>query len=84
MVPSNKIETLGDFRKGELVAYSNFQHPFRIMTLEAGTGKGSRKLGVGGVAWIGETRATGTHGNSRVMRVPLVHLKKTRQQLGKL
>lgn len=42
---------------------------------------------LGGVAWIGETMATKYTGSgrvSRVFRVPLTHLGKTDQTLGKL
>lgn len=48
MIPDSKLWKLGDFSKGELVTYSNFEYPFRIMALERGTGRGSRKFGVRG------------------------------------
>lgn len=54
--------------------------------LERGAGKGSRKSGIGGVAWIAETYATKYVSGgcvSKVLRVPLDQLEKVEQSLGK-
>ena len=85
MIPDSKILSLGEFSKGELVAYSDYDYPWRIMALKRGVGRGSRRRGVGGVAWIGETYGTKYTSSGRVahvFRVPLTQLSKTEQNLG--
>ena len=46
-IPTNNIQSIDNFKKGELVRYSVNEYPWRIQALERGY-----------VAWIAETRGT--------------------------
>lgn len=75
MIPSNSIQLMGNFEKGELVKYSNYQYPWRIKAFEKEN-----------VAWIAETYGTKYVSGgrvARVLRVPISQLRKTEQTLGK-
>ena len=81
MIPTNRIKSLQGFSKGELVGYSNFEYPFRIMTLERGD------TPTNDVVWIGETYGTKYIMGGRVAhvwRVPISHIFKIEQSLGKI
>ena len=74
-IPTNNIQSIDNFKKGELVRYSVNEYPWRIQALERGH-----------VAWIAETRGTRYTSSgrvSRVLRVPIDNLRKTPQALGR-
>ena len=71
-----QVLSMDGFVKDELVRYSNFEYPFRIKAFEEGH-----------VAWIAETYGTKYVSGGRVAhiwRVPIDHLGKIEQQLGKI